>query len=357
MKYILEERFFLQEADSTQATANNTATAANTTPASAPRNWEQEFQDCKTSQAQEAFWKDYYKETFGEDADKIRKKFQSSIGYLNKRLGWTAAENPIIDLLSIKEKIPKFLADANNYSDTYFMNIAKAADSNKLQLTDVAAVEKDGAAASDQGSILGKYDILNNRNFRALAPSDLDEWLELRQKAMKESDIADDARGKLFANSFLVAGNATNAAADVADNLVQTGPLLNLKQARQRLGRFLGVDLTSKETASESTITNILASIKGLNKYAEIFIFCYDALPMISQGCQEALGPEIKKALDTYRTQVNKVITREDAITVRNNLKLGKTKYPPKVACLLLYELAKKAGATNLPELPQKESK
>lgn len=332
MKYLLEERFILNEED-TLVLDDDEDTTSNTKEI----NWDLEFSKVKTAAQLESFWSTYYKTIFGDKATAIRKKFHLIIDTIKKEYGWTAEENPIIRLLVTKTD--QVLSDAAGYSDMYLNKILKAAKQNLINLDDLAKPNEELK--------LGAYDIINNINFRQLkSESEVKAWLELRKHALTADS---ENKGKIFANSYLLQGS-TNAEMEQVSN-VQTGKLAELTIATRKLSKFLGKDLAGKQDFSDEEQDTLLKGCRP-EELKIYFYYCYDILPAIStENCFKALGDNVAAALKKYKNTQQKAVTAEQGVACRQKLNLAKRNFPAKTACVLLYKLAKAAGCDYLPEL------
>lgn len=350
MKYILTERFILNEADDTLADEENDMLAdevddtladeADEDAASEEEpNWEVEFSKAKTAPDINKFWESYYSYYFKTNARIAKNEFHNIISYLTKRFGWAADENPFINFITSQFNTAQLITNAKKlgFDSNLFMKLADATKGDQFKPEHLIS------------SPLGAFDILNNLEFRLIKDDTVfDAWLELRRRAInKKLPI-------LFANCFLLTGPTNPEDAlkkPPAAQLVRTGKLLDINKAKQKWSKLAKENLDKKTDANDKTIDQILKGISGDPK--TLFYFGYDFFPITNDGCLNALGPEIAKTFKEVRNNQTKALTPDEVAACKKALNFKKVNYSNKVICTLLYKLLEKAGIT-LPDLPEK---
>lgn len=353
MKYLLEERFLLVEADEEEDDEDLEPEEASEAPADKPKqttepskniNWEQEFKQCKTPTELEQFWKKYFQHTFGETATDIQSNFQLSLKYIIKQYGWLAKENPFIKFFQQLDKPDIANAQKFGWTNTLFTNLANAAEANKFNPKDLV------------DSPLGAYDLLNNLEFKkATGSSTWFEWLEFRGKAVMRAKNQNDTTGQqglIFANCFLLNGSTADKLTRFDPKMVVSGKLADLKQARRRWKQLTGEEIEEKQAANEESISKLVEKLQGDPRI--LFYFGYDVFPIIVPNCLVSLGKEIESVFKAERAKQQKALTIEQTETCKKALNLASTKYDAKTAGRLLYLLLEKAKV-KLPELPEQK--
>lgn len=255
MKFKLEERFLLTEAD-TFAPQNTSIDLSEEQQTSQISDWEELYYSCENQKDFADFWDKYLKATFNKNASKAKSFLPALASFFSKikskDIGWTVHDNALIALLvGINEGVllQVSLAHLNNSS---VHEIATAYLEDILTTELISATLK----AKDKKYLLGCPE------FYSLAAAEQEQYLKL-QKTIDQSD-------KSF--SSLCVDSTTNK-------------LLPIKQSRINL-RKAGVDLNTLQALSTNDINTQYLKSLGINKSnaSEAFACLYDILRVVSPG-------------------------------------------------------------------------
>ena len=314
MKFKLEERFILTEAD-TFDPRDTLIDSPEEQQIEQDSDWEELYYNCKNQEDFANFWDKYLEATFNKNASKAKSFLPALASFFskikNKDLGWTVQDNPIIALLSgINEGdlSPISLAHLNN-SSVY--EVATAYLKNILTTELISATLK----AKDK-----KY-LLACPEFYSLTATDQEQYLKL-QKTIEQNK-----------KSFFDLCIDSN-----------TNKLVPIKQAKINLKKA-GINTSTPQELGTNDINTQYLKNLGINKAnaGEAFACLYDILRVVSPGSIKLAAKQCSN-LKSLRKQTS-TLTLSQIENWYPKLMPAKTAYKQEAGAKLLLAIAEYAGA------------
>jgi hypothetical protein len=322
MKFILDERFILSEAETPKVKAVINGTDINIEAedsaaeiaTSTETDWEKLYRSCKSSADFAVFWDKYLASTFGKENVRVAKSFAPALAtFLTeaKQDGWTVEDNSII----------KFLVEvANNKLAGLRLSMI-----NSSSLTTIIKAYLDGTlteAIIDSTIVASATDklLLNCPEFYSLPVTTQEEYLELQHDILTKTANIKDFKTHCIAN----------------------GKLLNIKQARIN-AKKLGISSSSKAIMTPADMDKKLKAIGITESNAKIAFACFfDMIRVIAPSSINLAAKVVDvKALRQAVTELSTAQINE----WYTKLMSASKKYDAKAGASMLVELAKKAGA------------
>ena len=334
MKYILEERFILREAEEASSkeaeeTSNKEVKADN----SQKVNWDNLYKKCKSKEDFEIFWHGngltneedpikrygYFLNAFGHDNGKYVAGLGAKFMEYLTELGFTAAENIFVKFIMRMIEAPIGTARISQLNRLNFPVIIEAHDSKQLTDSDLLT-----------GGKLGKYNLIFNANF--YAANSADEYLNIQSEFIKSSKIKGDL-GLAFANYYSVSGKPSkpNTSVPVGDKLV---PISKLKTLVSKL--------TGRSEADDKTVEKVISSVTNTDIAKARIAYAYDAFSLLMPEAIVAADQQANNAITAARKAVN--LSQTMAIEGRKLFGLPNTAYKQEQVVKILLSLAKTAG-------------
>lgn len=274
MKFILNERFTLNEADTFDPRFES-----NTTPEPQIANqsdnkleikdWETEYAKCRTAEDFKRFWHGddsdprhpvagYYESEWGRYAKHIDGLGDTFIETL-KTFGWTSEVNPII---------------------AFFKNIISSRSALKLEYITPLDFEILIQALTEHhyielkefltGGKLGIYNLIFNPHFYSQGGNDQLEFLKLQQLFVQAKSAAFNHLGMAFANVYSVDGNQQQL-----ESAIKPGHNLRpLRLVKLDINRITGSSAGTK--ADNKYIDRILQALPSKEASKKLAAFLYD---------------------------------------------------------------------------------
>jgi hypothetical protein len=314
MKFILEERFILHEDID---------------------NWEQKYNECKTTEDFKNFWQNYYSTVWTTLTEPIKK---IGIEKCTPIYGWTPAENPLLAFLAEIAKKPI----------------------NGVGLKTLTRVDFEMLTTAFARKLITKEDLLGHGSFKNYNlifnpylytdSADSEEQLEyLRlQRAFKnpvdaEGNPLEGNRAIIaFANLYSLKGNITELVTPISPGTA----LRSVTQLTRLIAKVVPTYKAKKVTkTTHDNVQEILDHIA--DEDAKVyFVGAFDTFETLAPNSISLADKKIAEGpkLAAYRSTITG-IDHEVVKEASKKLNLARGKYSPELAAKLLIGLAVKAGA------------
>ena len=342
MKFTLEERFVLQEAD--EKTGIDSATEkikaeveeeSEKNKTSNEINWDARYNACKTEEDFQIFW---YGSGDNTEEDTIKRygyflsawgkengKYVSGLGakfmeYLTD-LGFTAETNVFVRFIEKLIKKPISTARLSQLNLLNFPPVIKAHDENYLTDDDLL-----------DGGQLGPYNLIFNANFYKAITSDQESYLKAQADFVRKTKITGNL-GVAFANFYDTKGNPM----DPTKSIVPGGSLVAANKLRNRINKNIGI-----QEADDKAIESILTAVKTAEEAKLIIAYAYDAFSLLMPEAIDAAEKQTGGAIGSIRQAI--ALSKVNAVKGKALFKLPSMNYQASQVTKILVSLAIKAG-------------
>lgn len=309
MKYILEERFILSEADANSKPKSLTDDEANVDNNDQSVNndtdWEQRYKACKTQDDFNKFWEAFAQDLFNDPTGKTKKLCPALATFLPScQDGWDVDENPVLGFL-------KNVADGE-------INGLSVAHINYSSLTSIISAYKEHILSKTALLEAGKSKLLLAfPEFYTYTATDQMSYLKLQNAILsKQVDFASCCVDQ------------------------QSKRLLPFKQARKK-AKNTGVE---EDTVVSSDAVDSLVKATSEAEALIAFACSYDIFKVLMPEVFKNIAKLVKaEALDALRNKATN-LTPEQISKWRKKILPAQAKYNAKSAAKLLLSFAQKAG-------------
>ena len=343
MKFLLEERFILTEAEylnsSELEAAAGESVAKTDTETTLPAkdlgeiNWERDYKNCKNSQDYEAFWKKYFATVWEKNAEKVKNlkgQFMSTL----VELGWDNEENPFVALVEdiLNNKIGTKLELENIQSlDT----IVKAFANKVISELDLRGKGK-----------LQRYNLIFNPKFYLLSANDQTKYLALQAAFIKAAEGTNIQR--TFINIFSSAGDSKNFSAVIP--LDSDAPLrTDTARIKVLIERATGKSIEEKSEATDETVLKLVKGINSATDAKKAISYLYDIFSYLDAVAVKEVNAASAKDLEAIKNSTS--VNAAESESFRKFFKLKNTNYKHNIIKSLLTKLLEKASGNTSSEV------
>lgn len=360
MKFILDERFILNEDDTVSGqdvTDKGTAATPTAPTEQMPKKlsiptadfWGEYYKTCKTREDFDSFWNGmseipadlemsqdeaerkaagFYRYEFGNNADavkKLRYEFSESI----ETYGWVNNRNPMLSFLHYA--FPKTGNAVLNVSPDDFAILWESLKKGILKQGDLLSIEK---------ARLKGYNLIYNNNFYGISSAEQRGYLKLQERIINSQIAGVDSSKKpiVFANIYSTNGNLENAFAQIA----RGGHLRKLVEAEQVVDDLLGEEDKDVEAGNEQ-VAAIIKQIKSKDQAAKMLSYLVDAFSINYGEVIKAVDKRTGGKIFAQRNKTSSYPSRSETETFIKLLGGKNIKYNAAVLGELLLKLAEVA--------------
>jgi hypothetical protein len=317
--YTLEERFILNEDTDSEDIEDADLILDD-------QDWGTQYAEVvktKDKTKVEAFWKKYFTEEWGKDAEDVKNLRSYFMNTLLDR-GWEAKLNPYIE---------------------YVENIINNKSGNGLSLKDIApmrvqieAVKKQPALIGDADlrgrGKLGFHNLIFKKSFYKVSYNDQLEYLKLQHALLEKSAVVENLV-QTFANIFLLSGDIKNYSKNIQPS--EDAVLRDLRSVKVHVEKVIGKKIGEPEAVTDKTITKILEKLPDKARAKLALSYLYDIASIWYPEALAAVEKESGKALASIKDSTP--IKAEDSAKFKSIFGFTSHKYDSKHMLLLLTKL------------------
>ena len=287
-KFLLEERCILKEAsaDPRDILVEPEVPAARS--ASGSIDWEEAYQNCKTSEDFNKFWNGdgsgnpgYYRAVWGENSARV-KSFGAAFIDALEDFGWTAEVNPLIAFLELIIEAKGGLK-VSTITPPGFQALANGLTSGYITEEEFTT-----------GGIYDIYNLIFNPSFYTRPFSELKELLQIQHKLKKILPCTNKGYG--WANIYSKVGNLENL-----DLFIQPGrDLRKLSEIKAIIRKLSTDDELEAEDAHE-----VVERITSASDAAKVLSYLFDVYLMTSPKAAALANNKSRGYIQTLRDKTS----------------------------------------------------